>query len=143
MITLALYEKMVADKVGGLVRNENFFWDEIPLQHQGKPANGVWLVTRAGSITNTRRGLNLKTTVDFYIGTENKVKTEALHQAIREYLTKNMCFCELSGSVGGISYAFTNVRVRPATTPQNDGATQNNLIVKVASAELVYDDKSI
>lgn len=143
MITLAIYEKMVNDQVGGLKRNENFFWDEIPLQHNGKPANGVWLVTRAGSITNTRRGLNLRTTVDFYVGTENKVKTEALHQAIREYLNKNNCFCELSGNVGGISYKFVNVRVRPATTPQNDGATQNNLIVKVASAELVYDDKSI
>lgn len=143
MITLALYEKMVADQVGGLVRNKDFFWEEVPLQKDGNPADGVWLVTRAGSIANSSKGKNLRTTVDFYIGTNNKVKTEELHQAIRQYLTKNMCFCELSGSVGGINYAFENVRVRPATTPQNDGATRNNLIVKVASAELVYDDKSI
>lgn len=143
MITLALFEQMANDQVGGLTRNKDFYWEEVPLQHDGNPASGVWLVTRSGSIVETHKGLNLRTTVDFYVATKNKVQTEALHQAIREYLTKNKCFCELSGSVGGISYKFVNVRITPATTPQNDGATQNGLIVKVASAELVYDEKSI
>lgn len=143
MITLALYQQMVADAVAGLTRNKDFFWDEIPLQHNGKPANGVWLVTRSGSITNTRKGLNLRTTVDFYVATENKVKTEAIHRAIREYLTSHKYFCSLSGSVGGVDYQFFNVRAQPATTPQNDGATENGLIVKVASAELVYDEVNI
>ncbi|MCM1218191.1 MAG: hypothetical protein NC548_27210 [Lachnospiraceae bacterium] len=140
MITLALFEKMAEDGVGGLTRNQDFFWEEVPLQHSGNPASGVWLVTRPGNISTTHRGLNLRTTVDFYIATENKVKTEALHDAIRKYLTKNMCFCELSGSVGGISYKYSNIRIRPTTTPQNAGATENNLIVKVASTELVYDE---
>lgn len=143
MITLALFRQMVADGVGGLAKDKNFFWEEIPLQHNGNPASGVWLVTRAGSISNTRRGLNLRTTVDFYIATANKVETENLHQIIRQYLTSHMYFCELSGQINDVSYKFVNVRIRPTTTPQNDGATQNGLIVKVASAELVYDDKSI
>lgn len=143
MITLALYRQMAEDEVANLVRNKDFFWDEIPLQHNGKPANGVWLVTRPGNITNTRKRLNLRTTVDFYVATESKVKTEAIHQAIRNYLTSHKYFCNLSGSVGGINYQFYNVRLQPATTPQNDGATQNNLIVKVASAELVYDEIQI
>lgn len=143
MITFALYERMIEDGIGGLVRNKDFFWEEVPLQHDGNPASGVWLVTRAGSITGSTKGLNLRTTVDFYIATKNKLKTEALHQSIRQYLTKNICFCNLAGEFKGVSYEFVNVRVRPTTTPQNDGATQNGLIVKVASAELVYDDKSI
>lgn len=143
MITLALFRKMADDKVANLTRNKDFFWDEMPLQHMGKPANGVWLVTRPGNISDTRKGLNLRTTVDFYVATENKVKTEAIHKAIRDYLTQNKYFCELSGSVGGINYQFYNVRVQPATTPQNEGATDNNLIVKVASAELIYDEKQI
>ena len=45
----------------------------------------------------------------------------------------------MSGSVGGTTYKFTNVRIRPATTPENYGATENGLIVKIASADLVYD----
>lgn len=143
MITLALFRKMSEDQVGGLIRNKNFFWDEVPLRHDGKPANGVWLITRPGNITNTRKGLNLRTTVDFYIATESKVKTEALHQAIRQYLTDHHYFCSLSGSVGGTTYQFYNVRVQPTSTPQNEGATRNDLIVKVASAELVYDEINI
>lgn len=142
MITLALFRKMAEDGVAGLTRNKDFFWEEAPLQHDGKPANGVWLITRTGNITDTRKGLNLRTTVDFYVATQNKVKTEAIHQAIRQYLTQNQCFCKLSGSVGGIDYQFYNVRIRPATMPQNDGATENDLIVKLASAELVYDENN-
>lgn len=143
MITLALYEQMAQDGVGDLTRNKDFFWEEVPLQHDGNPAAGVWLVTRAGSITQSTKGLNLRTTVDFYIATRDKIKTELLHQSIRQYLTKNMCFCKLAGEVKGRSYEYVNVRVRPESTPQNDGSTQNGLIVKVASAQLVYDDKSI
>lgn len=140
MITLALFKKMTDDGVADLTRNKDFFWEEIPLQHDGKPASGVWLITRPGNISNTRKGLNLRTTVDFYVASKNKVKTEQIHQAIRQYLTQNQCFCNLSGSVGNINYQFHNVRIRPATTPQNEGATENDLIVKVASAELVYDE---
>lgn len=140
MITLALFEQMAKDGVGGLVRNKDFFWEEVPLQKDGNPTSGVWLVTRSGNISNTRKGLNLRTTVDFYVATKNKVRTEELHQAIRQYLQTHLCFCKLSGSVGGTSYSFSNVRVRPTSTPENTGATENNLIVKMTSAELVYDE---
>ncbi len=140
MITLALFRQMVEDGVAGLTKDKNFFWEELPLQHEGKPANGVWLVTRPGNISASRKGLNLRTTVDFYVATKEKNKTEAIHQQIRQYFTVRLYFCKLSGSVGGISYQFENVRVRPATTPQNDGITPNGLIVKLASAELVYDE---
>lgn len=142
MITLALFEQMANDKVADLTRNKDFFWDEAPLQHSGDPASGVWLVTRSGDISNTHKGLNLRTTVDFYIGTKNKVKNEQILQAIRQYLTSHRYFCELSGSVGGVNYRFTNVRIRPTSTPANEGMTDNHLFVKMASAELVYDDNN-
>lgn len=141
MITLALFEKMVADGVAGLTRNKDFFWEEIPGQHDGTPANGVWLVTRADTISNTHRGLNLRTTVDFFVVTNNKVRTEQILQQIRQYITTQRYFCELSGSIGGVDYHYENVRVRPETTPANEGAV-NNMIVKMASATLVYDDKN-
>lgn len=140
MITLALFRKMAADGVAGLTRNKDFFWEEAPLQRNGKPASGVWLITRPGNIDRTRKGLNLRTTVDFYVATKNKVQTERIHQDIRDWLTTHPCICLLSDSVGGVSYQFSNIRIRPTTTPQNDGVTENGLVVKVASALLVYDD---
>lgn len=138
MITLALLEQMVQDKVADLNIDKDLFWEEAPLQKDGKPASGVWLVTRGGNAGDAK-GRNLHTTVDFYVALANKPKTEAVHQRILEWIIASKCFCELSGSVGGTTYAFTNVRVRPTVTPQNFGATENGLIVKIASAEVIYD----
>ena len=139
MITLGLFEEMARDGVAGLVKNQNFYWEEMPLQRDGSPAEGVCLETRQGDISETIKGLNLLTMVDIYVGFSNKVKTESVHQAILEWLLNNKYICELSGSVGGTPYSYSNVRIRPVTSPENSGATQNGTIVKVASARLVYD----
>lgn len=139
MITLAIIEQMTADNVAGLVLDENCFWEEAPLQKDGKPASGVWVVTRAGNSSNSPKGLNLKSTIDFYVAYMNKTKTEAIQQEILQWLIKNPCFCKLVGSVGGNTYEYSNVRVRPTTTPENTMVTENNLVVKMASAEVTYD----
>lgn len=139
MITLALLKQMVDDGVADLVIDKNCFWEQAPLQANGKPATGVWLVTRGGNASNSPKGLNLRSTVDFYVALANKPKTEAVHQEILEWIIANPCLCKLVGSVGGTIYSFSNVRIRPTTTPQNFVVTENNLVVKIASAELVYD----
>lgn len=139
MITLALLEQMIEDEVADLTVDEDCFWEQAPLQKDGAPAKGVWLVTRGGSATASTKGLNLRSTVDFYVAFANKPKTEAVHQEILEWIISNPCFCELSGSVGSTTYSFYNVRLRPTTTPQTTMITSNNLVVKIASAELVYD----
>ena len=141
MITLALLRQIVDDGVANLVIDKNCFWEQAPLQKNGAPASGVWLVTRGGNSSRSPKGLNLRTTVDFYVALANKPQTEAVHQQILEWLIANPCICELAGSVGGATYDFCNIRVRPTTTPQNFVVTQNNLVVKIASAQLVYDIK--
>ncbi len=152
MITSALYQQMLKDGVANLHEgqvtdgeegNYNFFCEEAPLQVDGKPACGVWLISRGGDISSTRKGLNLRTTVDFYIATDNKTVTEQIHQQIRQYLTTHRCFCLLSGSAGDVSYRFSNIRIQPTSTPENGGATENGTIVKIASALLIYDDDMI
>ena len=139
MITLAILEQMVSDGVADLVVDENCFWEQAPLRKDGKPASGVWLVTRGGNAMNSPKGLNLHSTVDFYVALANKPKTEAVHEAILSWILANPYICEMVGSVGGTNYSFSNVRIRPTTTPQNVMVTENNLVVKIASAELVYD----
>ena len=140
MITLALLEKIGLDQVAGLTIDQNLFWEELPLQKNGKPASGVWIVTRGGSAGDAK-GHNYHSTVDFYVALANKPRTEEIHQLILQWIIQNPCFCELSGIVGGTTYDFKNVRIRPATTPQNYGATENGMIVKIASAEVIYDLK--
>lgn len=138
MITLALLRQMASDGVADLVPDKNCFWEQAPLQDNGEPAQGVWLVTRGGSVSSPK-GLNLRSTVDFYVALANKPKTEKVHQEIMQWIIDNPCFCQLAGSVGGTTYDYVNVRVRPTTTPQNYMVTQNYLVVKIASAELIYD----
>lgn len=139
MITLALLQRMVSDNVADLVIDKNCFWEQAPLQKDGSPASGVWLVTRGGNASRSPKGLNLRSTVDFYVALANKPKTEEVHQQILEWIIQNPSLCRLSGSVGGATYDYTNVRIRPTTTPQNFVVTQNNLVVKIASAEIIYD----
>lgn len=139
MITLAILEQMEQEEVAGIEIDKNAFWEQAPLLKDGNPTSGIWLVTRGGNASNSPKGLNLRTTVDFYIALANKPMTEEKHQQILEWIINNPCICELSGSVGGITYNYSNIRIRPATTPQNFVVTQNGLVVKLASAEIIYD----
>lgn len=141
MITVAILEQMVADNVADLEIDKNCFWEQAPLRKDGSPASGVWLVTRSGNAMNSPKGYNLRSTIDFYVAFANKTKTEDVHRQILEWIIENPCFCEMTGSVGGTNYNFYNVRIRPTTTPQNILVTENNLVVKIASAQLVYDIK--
>lgn len=137
MITAAILIKLTTD-TQGLTLDQNAFWEEAPLQRDGTPAQGVWLVTRGGNQT-TARGTNQLTTMDFYVAFKDKTKTEKTIQTISEWIRNNKTICELSGTVGDSRYNFTNIRIRPATTPTNYGATENGLIVKMASAQVYYD----
>lgn len=139
MIAAALIEQMELESVANLTIDKDFFWEEAPLQKNGDPAQGVWIVTRGGGADNSVKGMNLQSTLDIYVGFASKPKTEAVHQAIREWLSKSKYFCKLSGSIGGITYDISNIRLRPTTTPQNYGSTENGVIVKVASVDVFYD----
>lgn len=139
MIALAILQQMANDQVAGLALDKDFFWEELPLQKDGKPAQGVWIVTRGGSNINTPKGLNQHSTLDFYVAFANKAKTEAVQAEILEWIRENLSICELSGSVRGGSYQFENIRIWPTTTPQNYGATENGNIVKLASVNVIYD----
>ena len=139
MITLAILQKMAADGVAGLQVDRDFFWEEAPLQKDGNPAQGVWIVTRGGSLAGTAHGLNQRTTADFYVAFNDKTKTEATLASILDWIRANLGICELSGTVGSSRYRYENIRIRPTASPANTGVTPNGMIVKLASAEIYYD----
>lgn len=139
MITIAILKQIVADNVAGLVLDKNLFCEENPIKPDGSIAEGVWAVTRGNAIQNNPRGINLRSTIDFYVALSNRVAIETTHAQILDWIQTHKCFCELSGSVGGANYNLHNVRIRPATTPQNSGTTSNGVLVKVASMVVYYD----
>ena len=69
----------------------------------------------------------------------DKTKTETTLREIIDWIRANLGICELSGTVGDSRYHYENVRIRPTQSPSNQGVTSNGLIVKVASAEIYYD----
>ena len=140
MITYAIMAAIAADNVANLTIDHNFFWEQEPLQNDGKPAQGAWIVSRGASNYESPKGLNQHTTIDFYVAYNDKTKSEATLEAIPKWIRTHRVICELSGSVGGGSYAFANIRISPATTPQNVGLNATNgQIVKTTSAEIVFD----
>lgn len=139
MITAALLIKMTED-IPGLTLDKNAFWEELPLQRDGTPAYGTWIVTR-GSAQGDAKAINNRSIADIYIALKDKTKTEAMHSTISQWIRNHRTICELSGTVGDSRYDFTNIRIRPATTPTEYGATTNGAIVKLASAEIYYDIK--
>lgn len=146
MITRAIFDQMINDGVANLDADSNFYLDEAPLQSNGKPAEGVWLIERAGSATPTVRRNNQSTVIDFYVGFKDKTKIDSSLKAILDWLASwnGRGICTISGSVDGTTtgeqYSVSNVRIWMTATPSNQGQTENGIIVKMASAQVFYDE---
>lgn len=140
MITYAIMKAIADAGTAGLTIDKDFYWEQEPLQANGRPAQGAWLLSRGGSNVDTTKGLNQRVTIDIYVAYNDKTKTEATLKAIADWVRNNRVICELNGTASGSSYAFTNVRITPATTPQNVGLNATNgQVIKTVSADIVFD----
>ena len=143
MITYAIMKAIADAGTAGLTIDKDFYWEQEPLQANGKPAQGAWLLSRGGSNVDTTKGLNQRVTIDIYVAYNDKTQTEATLKAIADWVRNNRVICELNGTASGSSYAFTNVRITPATTPQNVGLNATNgQVIKTVSADIVFDIKN-
>lgn len=140
MITYAIMKAIADAGTAGLTIDKDFYWEQEPLQANGKPAQGAWLLSRGGSNVDTTKGLNQRVTIDIYVAYNDKTTTETTLKAIADWVRNNRVICALNGTVSGSSYAFTNVRITPATTPQNVGLNATNgQVIKTVSADIVFD----
>lgn len=140
MITYAIMKAIADAGTAGLTIDKDFYWEQEPLQANGKPAQGAWLLSRGGSNVDTTKGLNQRVTIDIYVAYSDKTKTEATLKAIADWIRNNRVICALNGTASGSSYAFTNIRITPATTPQNVGLNATNgQVIKTVSADIVFD----
>lgn len=138
MITIALLQKLAED-IEELVLDKNLFCEELPVRPDGSFAQGVWAVSRGGSIANNANGINLNLVIDIYVALGDRIAIETMHRKIAEWATQNRYICELSGSIGDATYELSNIRIRQTRTPQNSGITENGVLVKVSSLEVYYD----
>lgn len=134
---------MIALHILKLLENEGFgtidtdlFFEEAPLDGQGKPKQGVWIVERGTSVNR----FNTQTqNFDIYSRFSNKLTGYKKLEAILNYLQEAYGeVCELPAVPPHSSTVYDNVRIEPTSSVENVGTDIDNKIVRVISGTVQY-----
>lgn len=137
MVTLHLL-KLLENEDFGII-DTDLFWEEVPLDVDGKPKEGVWIVTRGAPVTRFNVGVQA---FDIYARYSDKLTTATKLESILTYLQEAFGVCDLP-TVPPYSLAnYTNVSITPTSGVENAGTDENDLIVKVISGEINYKKES-
>lgn len=134
---------MIALHILKLLENEGFgtidsdlFFEEAPLDGQGKPKQGCWIVERGTSVNR----FNTQTqNFDIFSRFSNKLTGYKKLEAILEYLQEAYGeVCELPAVPPHSSTVYGNVRIEPTSSVENVGTDVDNMIVRVISGTVQY-----
>ena len=134
---------MIALHILKLLENEGFgtidtdlFFEEAPLDGQGKPKQGVWIVERGASVNR----FNTQTqSFDIYSRYTNKLTGYKKLEGILDFLQEAYGeVCELPAVPPYSSTVYENVRIEPTSSVENVGTDVDNKIVRVISGTVQY-----
>lgn len=137
MISLHISKWLEDEGFGTL--DQDIFWEEVPLDPNGKPYDGIWVVTRGSALnrfnTTTQQ-------FDIYSRYANKITGSLkLEQILEKIMEAYGDVCTLP-TVPPYSLAiYDNVRLRPVSGIENVGSDAQDKIVRVISAEVQYNIK--
>lgn len=135
MITLHI-AKWLSDQGFGTL-DTDIFWEEVPLNSDGKPKDGIWVVPRG---TPLSRFNTTTQAFDIYSRYANKITGSLKLEAILEKLKEAYGDVCTLPTVPPYSLAeYYNVRFRPTSGIENVGSDDQDKIVRVISAEIQYD----
>lgn len=138
MVTLHLL-KLLEDRGFGVI-DTNLFWEEVPLDSNGDPLDGVWIVTRGTEISRTNVG---QQAFDIYARYANKLTTAGKLEDILNYLQEAYGeVCELPDVPPYSASVYSNVRIEPVSSVENVGTDENEKIVKLISGIIRYNKES-
>lgn len=138
MVTLHLL-KLLEDEGFGVI-DTNLFWEEVPLDSNGDPLDGVWIVTRGTEISRTNVG---QQAFDIYARYANKLTTAGKLEDILNYLQEAYGeVCELPDVPPYSASVYSNVRIEPVSSVENVGTDENEKIVKLISGIIRYNKES-
>lgn len=134
MVTLHVAKWLEQQGFGTI--DSDIFWEEIPIA-DGKAAQGLWVVSRGAPLN---RFNSYTQQFDVYSRYQNKitgsVKLEQILEKIKEVYGD---VCTLP-EVPPYSYnQYVNVRLRPVSGIENVGTDDQDMIVRVISAEVQYN----
>lgn len=128
--------KLLADEGFGTIDTDMFF-EEAPLNGQGVPKEGVWIVERGTDVTRfTTQTQNF----DIYARYTNKTTGYKKLEAILDYLQEAYGdVCELPTVPPYSTTEYKNVRITPTSSVENVGTDENNKVVRVISGSVQYE----
>lgn len=138
MITLHI-AKLLANAGFGTL-DTDIFWEEVPINANGVPRNGIWVVTRGVPITRTNLHIQ---SFDIYARYGNKLTTHQKLESILEYLqTAFVDVCTLPTVPPYSTTVYSNVRIVPTSGIDNVGTDEQDKIIKVVSGEIRWDKEN-
>lgn len=138
MITLHVL-KLLEDEGYGTIDTDLFF-EEAPLDSQGKPKQGLWIVPRASQVTP--RNVRVQQ-FDIYSRYTNKLTGSKKLEGILDYFEHNSSKpCELPDVPPHSATTYTNIRIIPLSSLETLGSDENGKIVRVISAEIRYNKQT-
>lgn len=134
MISLSL-AKWLADEGFGTL-DDDIFWEEAALDANGKPKDGIWVVTRGAIVTrfSTSQGF------DIYSRFTNKLSGSQKLEAILERLQEaygDVCTLPAVEPYSGTQYE--NVRLFTVTGIENVGTDDQDKVVRVISGMVQFN----
>ncbi len=135
---------MIALNILKLLEQEGFgtidtdlFFEEAPLDQQGKPKQGVWIVERG---TDVNRLIHQTQNFDIYSRYANKLTGYRKLEDIFDYLQRAYGeVCELPTVPPYSDTVYTNVRIQPTSSVENVGTDENGKVVRSISGVIRYD----
>jgi hypothetical protein len=133
MISLHIAKWLEQEGFGTL--DTDIFWEDAPLDGNGNPKNGIWIVPRGNEdkrFTNTQQ-------FDIYSRYTNKLtgsqKLEAISQRIKEAYGET---CELPTVPPHSTTEYYDVMFKPISSIENVGVDEQDKVVRVISAEIQF-----
>lgn len=137
MVTLHLLKSLANNGFGTI--DTDLFWEEVPLDSEGNPREGLWIVTRGSAVT--RYDSNIQA-FDIYARYANKIKTQQkLNDILKYFWSIQGETCTLPTVPPYSLSAYTNVRIFPTSSVENVGSDEQDKIVKVISGEIRFKEE--
>lgn len=134
MITLSLLQQLENEGFGTI--DTDLFYEEAPLDSNGNPKEGVWIVSRGSAVTRFNTEIQ---SFDLYSRYKNKITGAKKLYDILDYLKEAYSsVCDLPACPPYSESTFKNVRILPTSGVENVGTDENGKVVRVISGEVYY-----
>lgn len=138
MITLSILKQIETDGFGTI--DTNLFLEEASLDSNGKPKDGLWIVTRGSGVSRVSVEIQQ---FDVYSRFANKLtghkKLEELLDWVQEAFSD---ICNLPAVAPYTTQSYKNVRIFPTSSIENVGTDENGKIVRVISFEAYFNKET-